>query len=100
MDEHTWENVGRRMCQSYGLFHPSDEDVEHMAVLAQAFSIFRDRQMQYQSLWKASGSEDNAFHVKSKAQRMLVAEGQTAADDALDAINYAAFYFNNKREGR
>lgn len=99
--DHDWNEVGYRLAYAYGVANPTHDEVMYMATVAQAFSVYRERETEYGALWKESGSEDNAMQIKSKAQRML--GGLTAkvwGDSALDCINYAVFYFLNKKAGR
>lgn len=72
--------------------------LDHMQVLLEAFDIMVEREAQHGALWKEYGASDTAFHLKSKALRLL--NNLENIDDGLDAINYAAFTVRNVREGR
>lgn len=76
----------------------TDDMIQHMEVLVEAFAIMVDREATHGGLWKQYGAADTAFHLKSKALRM--ANNLQNIDDGLDAINYAAFTVRNVREGR
>ena len=82
----------------------SDTNIEQMKTYLDAFAVFMERQETYQDLWKAAGSRDSARNLKSKAMRMEVLDTAThpevCSDTGLDAINYAAFYTRNVRDGR
>lgn len=74
---------------------------DHMMVLLEAFDIYLERQVDYQDLWKASGSGDNLMQARSKVSRMEVATTEKVkVDSGIDLINYAAFYVQNTRAGR
>lgn len=82
-------------------------DHEQLAVLLDAFVIYKERNDRYQDLWKEYGAADTAHHLKSKALRVGAELGRTHEpgeaydlDDAFDAVNYAAFTIRNVREGR
>lgn len=71
---------------------------DHLRVLMDAFDIYVEREATHAALWKEYGAGDTAFHLKSKALRVL--NNVENEDDALDAINYAAFTVRNVRAGR
>lgn len=98
---HQHEDTALMMCAAVGLHDPSEDEVGYMATVVQAFEIYREREREYGAMWKDSGSADNAMQLRSKAQRMLQGlTGRVHHDSALDAINYAVFYFRNKKAGR
>lgn len=100
-DDHTWEEKAKGMCHAYGLLLPTQDEIDHMTVFAQAFAVYRERETEYGAMWKTSGAADNAQMVKSKWNRMTAAlTPKVIADSALDLINYAAFFFLNMKAGR
>ena len=78
----------------------TENEREQLAVYMEAFMIFQHREDKYHSLWKEYGVSDTTHHLKSKALRVYALAGEDITDDALDAINYAAFSIRNARAGR
>jgi len=81
-------------------------EVQQLELLLAAFEKFVDRNHHYRDLWMQGGAADSAHHIKSKTARIVwsldrLREGHPLdADDALDLINYAAFFVRNARAGR
>lgn len=85
----------------------TEDNMEQMRVLAQAMVIYEEREAARGGLWKEAGAIDSAHHLKSKGMRVFVAAthpeeaGREAGiDEAVDAVNYAAFFVRNYRAGR
>lgn len=79
----------------------TENNIEHMRRLVEAATIYDARNSTYGDLWRASGSEDNAFHCRSKVQRMMHAtDFDTRTDSARDLINYAVFFIRNLEANR
>lgn len=82
----------------------SDTNRKQLAVMLEALEIFDERNVKYGDAWKEGGWEDSALHLRSKAVRVYSSTKGTLLkpfdylDDALDAINYAAFYVRNVRD--
>ena len=72
--------------------------LDQFKVYMEALDIYVEREATHGGLWKESGAADTAFHLKSKALR--ISNNLDNLDDALDAINYAAFTVRNVRAGR
>jgi hypothetical protein len=100
-EDHTWEQRAEDALRAIGYEQPTEDQINYMATILQAFEIYNEREGEYGKLWKSSGSEDNAMQIKSKAQRMIAGlTEKVQGDSALDCINYSVFYFINKKEGR
>jgi hypothetical protein len=88
---------------SFGL-EDTDDNREQLSVLVEAMAIYEEREAARGGLWKAAGANDSAHHLDSKGRRVVFAANhakhEAALDDALDAVNYAAFYARNVRAGR
>lgn len=75
-----------------------------MSILMQAMSIFQDRERTRQEVWKEYGPADKAMHIRSKAARIAKitelddVDNRDGVDEALDLINYAAFYVRQVEE--
>jgi hypothetical protein len=84
----------------------SQTNRRQLGVMNEALLIFQERERSRGGLWMQTGYPDSALHIKSKALRlnqavaMGAAEGEEAIDEALDVINYAAFYVRNARASR
>ena len=84
----------------------SDTNREQLAVMLEALELFDERNVKYGDLWQEGGWQDSAAHLRSKAARVHSATKGTLLqpynfiDDALDAMNYAAFYVRNVRADR
>lgn len=80
------------------------DNIEQMQCLAEAMEIYQERERVRGGLWKEAGAKDSAHHLLSKARRVAFAVEHDAPeavyDDALDAVNYAAFAVRNMRAGR
>lgn len=86
---------------------PEADMKEQLGVFLEAMDIYAEREGARGGLWKEAGAIDSAHHLKSKGKRVFVAAthddkaGQDAGEDeAVDAINYAAFFIRNYRAGR
>lgn len=81
----------------------SDTNAEQMSVFLDCMQLFQERNAKYGDLWKEYGWRGNLLHVQSKAARVRKVWwdskdpfGHNAdIDDALDLINYAAFFIRN-----
>lgn len=77
-------------------------------VLEEALRKYIERDGVYQGAWKEAGWEDSLDHIRSKAKRLLRWSGtepltiqqQAIEDDAIDLINYTAFFLLNLRADR
>ncbi len=84
------------------LIMANTEVKEQAKVMMEALSIYHERDALRGDLWRKAGIEDNAFHLKSKAMRIMAMLNSglqkkpglwdEAVDEGLDAINYAVFY--------
>lgn len=85
---------------------PEQDMKAQLAVLLNAMDIYAEREAHHHQLWKEMGYTDSAHHLRSKAARvgksvsMDTAESEEAVDEAIDAINYAAFFVQNSEAGR
>jgi len=84
------------------------------AIMVEALIKYRERDAYYRGIWKQSGAEGVAFHIRSKAQRIVTMGGQAdlielmtphlretqLLDDAIDLAVLAAMYIDNVRQGR
>lgn len=82
----------------------SQTDREQLAVLFEAWLIFRERNSKRADLWKQFGWQDSVLHLRSKAARVALVldtdldiEPEDVLDDAVDTINYAVFFLRNVR---
>lgn len=82
----------------------TEDNREQLLVMAEALGLYQEREAVRHGLWKKSGAKDCAHNLKHKGLRVAFASEQdaieAAVDDALDAVNYAAFYVRNVRAGR
>ena len=84
----------------------SKTDEEQLLVLQEAFEKFQERNKKYKDLWKKGGWLDSAHHIRSKSERIVnllstgatLEEAELHIEDAVDLINYAAFFIRNVRE--
>jgi hypothetical protein len=89
------------------LGYPEDDaHVEQFRVLMEAFDVFMERNARYRDVWKGSGYRGSLFDLRKKITRMWSVfwqghpdEKAKECDDALDVINYAAFFVRNVRDG-
>lgn len=78
------------------------------AVMKVALERFLERDNVYRGLWKDGGWPDSAGHVRHKSARVALCKTgmeddeqlAAAVDDALDNINYNAFFILNVITGR
>lgn len=81
----------------------SDTNVEHFQVLWAAMNLFDNRNSRYRDNWRRYGWRDSLHHCRSKLSRMFSLFGSDDPnkdlDDALDLINYAAFFIRNVKDG-
>lgn len=85
-------------------FDATDELAEQLYVFCRAIKIYEERTAELGcQLWRDAGAADAAHHIKHKATRLFVREHHEDdlydPDDALDLINYAAFYVRLKEDG-
>jgi hypothetical protein len=87
---------------------PTKESVAQLEVFAEALRIFASRNAAYGDVWKQYGALSNLLSVARKVDRLMHSwwEGKGAPamhkdslDDAIDNINYTAFFIRNAREG-
>lgn len=102
---------------------PNYGSIQHFRVLAEAMYVYQERNAKYGDLWKRFGWMGNAMHIASKAARItrvfwkqkgeparevvsLKADGDVLRerssydyDDAIDLINYCAFFVLNLQDG-
>lgn len=78
----------------------SQQDLQQqLAIFDDAQLIYIKRSKERGQMWKEMGIDDAVHHLKSKAERVFVLHhnDMDAEDDALDLINYAAFFLRHKR---
>jgi hypothetical protein len=83
-------------------------DAEQVGVLVEAFRKFQEKNAKYRDLWKQGGWMDSAHHIRHKGARVAMlltsdaslTEAETMEEDAIDLINYCAFFIRNIREAR
>lgn len=73
---------------------PTEDVLAQFDVFMDALNVYYEREQQHGSTWKEFDTADAAHHVKHKAARMANMAGreEVDTDEALDAINYAAFF--------
>jgi hypothetical protein len=85
---------------------PNEADyLEITTILFEALKKYADRDALYDGAWKEAGYLDSLHHIRSKATRILklserAIDQADLVDDALDLINYTAFFIANVRAGR
>lgn len=87
--------------RAIGVEEPTQDEINHMAVLIHAFRIYQEREGEYGAMWKESGFVRNMQDVDGKVAR--IKRGLTMnviRDSTVDAINYAIFHLLNKEAGR
>lgn len=87
-------------------------NVAHFSVLMEALKLYDQRTQAYGQAWEQYGAMSNLLKVASKTDRMMAVwwtgedeiglphdEGfhKDSLDDALDGINYTAFFIRNAR---
>lgn len=87
----------------YTIFMHSDEEVEQMETMLEAYKIFLSRKVVYgEGGWKTYGAMGAAFFLKDRANRVWRSMRDRHVineDDALDLINIATFAVRSDREG-
>jgi hypothetical protein len=98
---------------------PSEDQVQHLGVLAEAMDIFIEKDALRGDMWRQYPPSDKIREIRERADRLTSANtilarmaeenGDTHANgdlveetlisDALDTINYAAFLIKQIREG-
>lgn len=94
---------------------PSDESrnyARHARVLHEALDVVLHRSGSYGSVWQQYGALANLLQAARKVDRLMalwwhdrpvvgeeIALGKDALDDAMDAINYLAFFITMARDG-
>src|ERR1044072_6965104 len=77
----------------------TETNQKQMETLLRAFKIFLERNELRKDLWRRAGWRDSLHHIESKTLRIAdLDEGESVAeyiDDALDLINYTAFFIRN-----
>jgi hypothetical protein len=120
---HSWEvddrtidvEACRKAIGTHVGFELTDEDWEHFKVLCRALEKFHERDAKHRGLWTYFGAIDSAFQARAKATRTyniaiqllkdasvveLDGSDEDYLDDAVDQINYAAFFVRNCEAGR
>lgn len=95
----------RRLLNALGL---DDSYLGHLNVMCEALVVHGERSAAYGDHWRENGALDNLNHGirKLRRQRAILEAGSGEGfakggdDDAIDAINYAAFAVRNMRNGR
>lgn len=84
----------------------SHTDRRQLEVLLEAFTKFQERNAKYQDLWIDDDLDDLAANALHKAKRLKMAAQNIAqldpldfVDDAIDLMNYAAFFVRSARDG-
>lgn len=90
----------------------NDSMVAQMVIVAEALALFDERSSLRGNLWREFPPTDKVTHLTSKLARIRMGEEvlasgvsvkpdaiQSLADEALDMINYAAFYVRQRRDG-
>lgn len=94
----------------FGEVEQDDETRHYFETMAQAMILFAERGKAYGSSWNRHGALGNLLKLDIKNTRLMNAywfadegaappEHKDAADDALDAINYAAFFYTCQERG-
>jgi hypothetical protein len=110
----TMDATARKFLVEMGVVaEPSDEDVAHLYVLLQALRTYSIKDQTHKGLWRYFGAIDSAHQARAKATRTynisiqllrnpdsFRAGHKDPMDDAIDLINYAAFFIRNVSEGR
>lgn len=109
--EKAWEQILYNMQDLLG-FRISPEEEAHLKVLIRALHKYHVRDAQHRGLWRYFGAIDSAFQGRAKATRtynnaiFLLRLGQEEwpkdfdpFDDAIDMINYGAFFLRSIDEG-
>lgn len=74
----------------------TDTNVMQLQVFSEALKTFHSRDAKYGGLWEQYPAEMHAMHCQSKLSRMQVIQDEDL-DDAVDLLNYAAFFIRTKR---
>ena len=114
-DSPTADELTRKYLVEMGvvLGDPSDEDVAQMYVLLRAMRTYSVKDQTHRGLWRYFGSLDSAHQARAKATRVyniaiqllrdpeevINNAAKDPMDDAIDLINYAAFFIRNASEG-
>lgn len=79
------------------------DNVSHLSILICAMVLYAEREEAYGSAWREFGATAQAMNLARKAKRAWVsfmkAKHGPACDDALDSINYGAFFIRAIAEG-
>lgn len=67
-------------------------NLEQLRVFAEALKIFHSRDKKYGSLWQQYPSETMLMHMQSKLSRCGANTNPCDMDDAIDLLNYTAFF--------
>lgn len=98
--------AGSEFLQDCGL-DGKEAEVEQLRIFVEALGIYADRDAARGEAWREFGTEDKAHHIRSKAARISAGIGRVnigsikitdLVDEALDIINYAAFFVRQARE--
>jgi hypothetical protein len=83
---------------------PTHSLIEQFSVLLRALQVFAARNERYQDQWKTSGWRGALYDLRKKADRLFRQYWGGAPtpgadeDDAIDAINFAAFFIRGRAE--
>ncbi len=79
-------------------------DPSHTAVVnvyMEAVNVYLERNKKYEDGWREAGWETHRDQMRHKLGRLLrtYEGGEDGLDDAIDLINYTAFFIIQAREG-
>lgn len=105
------EAIGKHameMLEGNGI-QPTEENAMQLIVFLQALRTYDSRTSAYGQVWKQYGALSNLLSVARKTDRIMSSwwheEGEKPVlhkdnlDDAIDLLNYTAFFIRNAREG-
>lgn len=92
---------------------PNPENIAHLMVFMEALRVYDQRSRSYGMVWQQYGALSNLINASRKVDRLMavwwsgakqiIGRGQLPAihkdyvDDAVDALNYLAFFLRNVR---
>jgi hypothetical protein len=86
---------------------PTNEQLESdmddlKEIFGEALEKFKERNETYKDGWRTSGAHSHLEQMKHKVKRLLNTydgEGGEDLDDAIDLLNYTAFFIIQHRQG-
>jgi len=88
---------------------PTEELVEQLRVFCDALRVYDDRTASYGQVWEQYGAVANLINAARKVDRLMEcwwhnpdgakALAKDGLDDAIDLLNYTAFFVRLAREG-